>query len=165
MLLESLVLSPAQKQMSKNTTAANNESQSFPETPMWFLFLSGLLCEAHDQSWETYKEIEEQERKAYSESPATQRQLCKIALRHESLQLVTGSKADVQNVSTGIAFLCFHLWDNIHAPKLIYSAITVLYHTDSPDMLKRLEVSDKDSILVKTNGSSRIKARHFSRTL
>lgn len=30
MLLESLVLSPAQTQMSKNTTAANNESHSFP---------------------------------------------------------------------------------------------------------------------------------------
>lgn len=104
-------------------------------------------------------------KKVLSKSPATQRQLCKIAPPCESLQLFTGSKADVQNVSTGVTFLCFHLWDNLHIPKLIYSAITVLQHTDSPVMLKRWEVSDKDNILEKVNGWNRIKARNFSRTL
>lgn len=108
---------------------------------------------------------EEREEKALSESPATQRQLCKIAPPCESLQLFTGAKADAQNVSTGIAFLCIHLWDSFHIPKLIYNAITVLYPTDSPDTLKRWEESDEYNILVKVNASNRSKARNFSRTL
>lgn len=105
------------------------------------------------------------EEKALSKSPTTQKQLHKIALTCESLQLFIRSKADVQNVPTGITFLCFHLWDNLHISKLIHSATTVLYHTNSPDMLKRWEVSTKDNILVKLNCSNRIKARNFSRTL
>lgn len=61
MLSESLVLSPAQTQMSKNTTAADNESQSFPVIPIRFFSLSDLLCEDQDQSQETYKESEFEE--------------------------------------------------------------------------------------------------------
>lgn len=139
MPLESLLLSPAQMQMSKNTTAANNESLTFPVIPVYFFYpLRSVL-------WSWGSKLEnlqtkwfwgEREEPALSESP-TKRQLCKIALPCESLQLLPRNKTDVQNVSTGIAFVCFYLSDNRHISKLMCSAITMLYHTDSSDMFEK----------------------------